>query len=146
MKTGELLGNSHICFWSLQAIFPKAFFANGPEMVVNLVSSPSTCFFSCIVDGILYNLSAHSFTFLLGLPWPSQKVKRCNQYEIGVAFSRTMKGPFIFNNKFWPAPYFLLEFTCFLTIIICFCIKFPCGFAFVTQIPMSETPLRDQDV
>ena len=60
-------------------------------------------------------MAADFFTFLPGLPRPSQKGKFWRQYELGVYFSRTLCGPFVFNANFWDIPYFLVDFTCLLT-------------------------------
>ena len=68
------------------------------------------------MDGIFYILAADSFTFLPGLPRPSQNGKRWSQYEIGVTFSRTLYVPFVLNTNFWAITYFPLDFTCLLTI------------------------------
>ena len=65
--------------------------------------------------GIFYILSAGSFTFLPSLPRPSQKVKLWSQYELSVAFYRTLYDPFVLNNNFWDIPYFLLDLNSFLT-------------------------------
>ena len=67
------------------------------------------------MDGIFYILAADSFTFLPGLPRPSQKGKFWSQYELGVAFYRTLYGPFVLNNNLWAIWYFMIDFTCFLT-------------------------------
>ena len=46
---------------------------------------------------------------------PSHKGKQWNQYDLGVAFHRTMYGLFVLNKYFWDMPSFLLHFTCFFT-------------------------------
>ena len=84
----------------------------------NLVSAPSTWLWIIMVDGISYILAAGSFTFLPGLPRPSPKVNICNQYYLGVSFYWNLYGIFILDINLWDTPYFLIEFTCFLTITI----------------------------
>ena len=84
-------------------------------MVANLVSAPSTCLISTGVDAIFYILAANSFTFLPGLPIPSQKFKVWSQYEPCVSFYSNIQDTFFFNNNLWNYPYFLLEFNLLLT-------------------------------
>ena len=68
-----------------------------------------------MVDGIFSILAADSFNVILYLPRSSQKGKRCNQYEIDIAFSRTIYGPFVLDTSFWYIPSFLIDFNCLLT-------------------------------
>ena len=84
-------------------------------MAANMVSAPSICLLSTMADGIFSILSAGSFTFLLCLASPSQKGKHCNQYEISVAFSRTLYGPFVLNTSSWAIPSFIFYLICYLT-------------------------------
>ena len=88
--------------------FTKVLFPNGHAMVENMVSSPYKGFWSTMADGTFSILGANSFTSLPGLPRPSQKGKRLSQYDIGVAFSRTMYSPFVLNNNLWAILYFLV--------------------------------------
>ena len=84
-------------------------------MVENMVSEPSTCLWSTMMDGIFSILDADYFNFLPGVPRLSQKGKRWRKYELGVALYRNIYGSFVLNNNLWAIPSFLINFTCFLT-------------------------------
>ena len=85
-------------------------------MVENLVAALSIYLWSTMVDGRFSILDAVSFTFLSGLPRPSQKGERRIQYELGVAVYRTIYDHFVLNNNLWAIPSFMIDFTCLLTI------------------------------
>ena len=101
-------------FWSPKAIFQRIVhqWSYNDE---NLVSAPSTCLWSTMVDVISSTLAHGSFIFLPGLPRTSQKFKHWSRYKLCVAFYRTLYGPFVLNTTIWAIPYFPLDFTCFLT-------------------------------
>ena len=101
-------------FLSVQAIFQRIF-TNGTNMVANLLSAPYTCFCRTMLDGMFFILATDYFTFIPVLSRTSQKGKCQIQYELGVAFYRTLLGPFILNTSFRYILSFLLGFTCFLT-------------------------------
>ena len=70
--------------------FTRGLFTYVPNMVENMVSDLSEFLWSNMLDGIFSTLKADYFNYLPGLPRPSQKGKRCKQYELGVALSRTL--------------------------------------------------------
>ena len=94
------------------------FFTNYNDIVDNLVSSPSTCLCSTIVDGILSKLDTNSLYFLTILASPTQKLKCYIQYEPGIAFYIILQGTFVLNDNLWATPYFLIDFTFLITTII----------------------------
>ena len=63
-----------------------------------------------MVDGILYILTVDSFTFIHGLPIPSQKPNQCSQYDTGVASYSIFQGPFVLITNLWAIPFFILNF------------------------------------
>ena len=115
--------------------FPKWLFANGPARLKKLVYAPSTYLWGTMVDGIFYILADDLFTFLLGLPRPSQKRKSRSQYEIVVSFYRNMYGPFILNTSsrisrlFWlnsPVSLIPQGLLCQIPSRACLCCVAPC--------------------
>ena len=136
-----LLGS--ILFWSLQVIFQNVFLINGPSMVANLASAPSLWLWSTTVDDIFSVLASDSFTFLPGLPRPSQKFQCWSQYEIGVSFYRTMYDPFVLNNILWAIPYFLLYFSRFInttrSLVPNYLMIFPLLYSYIYIILLSDT-------
>ena len=83
-----------------------------------MVSTPSTCLWITMVDGIFFILSTYSFTFHPVLTRPSQKFKHCNQYVLGAALFRTWESPFVLNINFWSISSFFIEFTYLFSNII----------------------------
>ena len=59
-------------------------------MVENLLSTPYTCLWITMLDGIYNILNADYFTFIPGLTRFSQNGKLWSQYEIDKAFSRDL--------------------------------------------------------
>ena len=100
-------------FWSIQSIFPIFFHQwschsdkSGIRPIHMLLNHHGGWY--------LYHTCCWFFTFLLGLPRPSQKCEHWSQYELGVALSRNLYGPFVLNNNFSAILNFLLDFICFL--------------------------------
>ena len=87
-------------------------------------------------------LAAESFNFLPGLPRPSQKGKHWIQYELDVAFYRTLYDTSALNTNFWAIPHFLLDLTCFLTVTRSPVSNYVTRLTFVAYLPVSQPPLR----
>ena len=100
--------------WSLQAIFPK--YCSPMVLTWCTIWCPPhihACMAPCWM--IFFHPICWFLHFIPDLPRPLKKGKLWSQYELGVAFSSTLYGPFVFHNNFWDIASFLIDFACFLT-------------------------------